>query len=161
MYEFTHKGLWFNWSALDRKDKRLAGISLGASAVGGALLGIGSTDGAYGLGYRLGSGGKAPPSAGIAEAFGPAFSWLFVASAVALSLGLIFWWLFSRRQDEMFNRVQNYAVGLSCTLTMALGMMWAVAAMGGAVPAPSFMILAIFDLIALTILWMHAVKKWG
>jgi hypothetical protein len=161
MYEFTHKGLWFNWSALDRKDKQLAGISLGASAIGGALLGIGSTEGAYGLGYRLGSGGKAPPPTGITEAFGPAFPWLFVGSAVALSIGLVFWWLFSRRQDEMFNRVQNFAVGLSSTMTMALGMMWAMAAFGGALPAPSFLVLALIDLVLLTIFWVHAVRKWG
>ena len=161
MYEFTHKGLWFNWSALDTKDKTLAGISLVTAGIGGALLGIGSADFGYGLGYRLGSGGKAPPESGIAETFGPAFPWLFVASAVALAIGLVFWWLFSRRQDEMFNRVQNYAVGLSSTITIALGMMWAVAALGGAVPAPSFGILTAIDLVLLTILWFHAVKKWG
>jgi hypothetical protein len=161
MYEFTHKGLWFNWSALDRKDKQLAGISLAASSIGGALLGIGSTDGAYSLGYRLGSGGKAPPPTGIADTFGAAFPWVFVASAVALSIGLVFWWLFSRRQDEMFNRVQNYAVGLSSTLTIALGMMWAIAAFGGAFPGPSFMILALVDLVLLTVFWMQAVRKWG
>lgn len=161
MYEFTHKGLWFNWSALDGRDKALAGASLVTAGIGGALLGLGSADGAYGLGYRMGSGGQVPPDTGIAETFGPAFPWLFVASAIALTIGLVFWWLFSRRQDEMFNRVQNYAVGLSSTITIALGMMWAVASIGGAVPTPSFKILAALDLILLTVLWLRAVKKWG
>jgi hypothetical protein len=40
-------------------------------------------------------------------------------------------------------------------------MMWAIAAFGGAFPGPSFMILALVDLVLLTIFWMQAVRKWG
>ena len=61
----------------------------------------------------------------------------------------------------MFNRVQNFAVGLSSTMTMALGMMWAMAAFGGALPAPSFLVLAQIDHVLHTIFWVHAVRKRG
>jgi hypothetical protein len=40
-------------------------------------------------------------------------------------------------------------------------MMWAMAAFGGALPAPSFLVLALIDLVLLTIFWVHAVRKWG
>lgn len=161
MYEFTHKGLWFDWARLDRTDKKLAGTSLAMAAIAALPLSLITADYGYRVGFKLGSGGTELRTSGIPEIFGDVFPWLHLLAAVGMLISGIIWWLFSRRQDEMFNRVQNYAVGYSAAWTMGMAFLWWIASIGGLIPSPPFVVLAVVCLVLLTFFWLQAVRKWA
>jgi hypothetical protein len=155
MYEFTLGGSWFRWSLLDRTSKRLAAASFAAATVAMVPLGAASWSIGYQLGKHAGSGSREP------------FRLAFTAEpwAVALLLGFtilsgIFWWRFSLRQDELFNRVQNLALGMGGAWSGALLTCWAVLDLGNLAPpvAPAAIIAIFFLLVC--VFWFVGVRRW-
>ena len=161
MFEFTHGGLWFKWDALDPASKRLAGWSMAAAAVGGGALGImfaGYSDNPfYRLGYWAASGRSA--ASGVHHLLPPA--WTSGVGFLMLLLSAVLWWRFSLRQDEMFNRVQNWALGMSGAVTSAVLAGWALLSLGGLLPpvTPLPLILGFWS--AMAIFWLVAVRRWA
>lgn len=162
MYEITHKGAWFQWSALTAEEKRLAGLSIVTSAVPGLLAGFWLGEYGYRFGYRLGSGGKAPNATTwdsiLAWPWFPAF--VLFAAACAVVSGIA-WWLFSKRQDEMFNRVQNYAIGQAGAWSLAAAALWWMLSLGGWVGLLPLGWFVHGALILLLIFWFRAVRRWA
>lgn len=150
MIEFTLGGAWFRWSALDRPSKWLAGLScLGAFL---APVPIGRIFGAVFAG---------DPLLLNQVEFG-----FFKSLAVFWALGFgalsaVLWWRFSLRQDEMFNRIQNWTIGTASALTMALLVIWAILESTGAAPPVSIKATLVIYLAALTGFWFVAVRRWA
>ena len=97
----------------------------------------------------------------------PRMAMFHVPAVIALTGFLIFtavagllWWLFSRQQDEMFHRVQNYSYGWGATFSVAVLIMWGIAS--GAHLAPPIDPIAplIVFAISKTFFWMRAVRTW-
>jgi hypothetical protein len=162
MYEITHKGAWFQWSALTAEEKRLAGLSIVTSAVPGLLAGFWLGEYAFQLGFRLGSGGKAADTTlwdtiSASPWFG---AFVLFAAACAVVSGIA-WWRFSRRQDEMFNRVQNYAIGQAGAWSLAAASLWWMLSLGGFVgPLPLGWFIH-FSLLLVVLFWFQAVRRWA
>lgn len=154
MYEFTHGGLWFDWSKLDGPSKRLARWSLVCSFVGAAP--IGAVAGAFGYhaGYALASGQP--------MAFQPSLpAWTAVWMVVFTVLAGVLWWRMSLRQDEMFNRIQNWAIGAGCGWSAAVLTGWAFLAMAGVLPwASPFAAIGVFWC-AVVLAWTIAYRRWA
>lgn len=162
MYEFTHKGAWFSWSSLDAADKRLVTLSLLAAIPPGFVVGLASGAYGYRAGYWLASGGKAAPPSHFEEMTG-----LFTAVPVMLAalacavISALVWWRFSLRQDEMFNRVQNYALGCASAWTIAAASAWWFLQRAGQappLPVEAWLLLA-YALVCL--FWFRAVRRWA
>lgn len=164
MYEFTHAGLWLKWNALDRRSKWLAGLSLassGAASIPLAIVaGVAAYDWGYRLGHRLAGGHDAPPAAAqsTAIALAPSLAWLTVALGIVSAL---LWWRFSLRQDEMFNRVQNWALGMGGAWTCAILTCWSVLALVGAAPPVTPLSIIILVWAGLVGFWLAAVRRWA
>lgn len=160
MYEFTMGGSWFRWSLLDRTSKQLAAGSLAASiaAVAPATLSLGSH--AYDFGYRLGyraGGGSGKLTAPEVVSFSPVEACWLIAFSI---LSAFLWWRFSLRQDELFNRVQNWALGMAGAWSATLFSIWAVLDLGGLVaPVSPWAIIAIFY-ISICAFWLAGVRRW-
>lgn len=153
MYEFTMGGSWFRWSLLDRTSKRLAAGSLAASiaAVAPAVL-----PRFFDFGYRAGGGGRAPMPE---VATGPTSfeaCWLIGFGIVSALL----WWRFSQRQDELFNRVQNWALGMGGAWSATLLSVWAVLDLGRIVPPISPMAVIATFYVSIIVFWFAAVRRW-
>lgn len=161
MYEITQKGTWFKWSALDVVEKRLAAISLAASIPPSLVIGLVSGDQGYQAGYRLASGGAAPHSHFrelVVELLTPPVILAAVACAVVSAFA---WWRLSLRQDELFNRIQNRALGHSAAWGMAAALLWwflALAGLVGAFPLGWFLVLV---LALLYYFWFSGVRRWA
>ena len=163
MYEITQKGAWFKWSALDRTDKRLVALSMIAAGISGMVVGMSVSETAYQLGYLLGSGGTPADDHGpLSRLVGlEAYRWATVAGLLAAIVSGIAWWRFSRRQDELFNRVQNYAIGHGAAWSLAAALGWWMLSLGGwtgAFPLGWFILLA-FALVCL--FWFVAIRRWA
>lgn len=78
---------------------------------------------------------------------------------LAVVAGLL-WWRFSRLQDEMFHRIQNYSYGWGAAVTIAVLVVWGVA--NGATLAPPIDPFAPLILFALVkgFFWTVATRKW-
>ncbi len=156
MYEFSHGGLWFQWDALDKAGKRLVVGSSIAAIV--AVVPIAPVLGsyAYRLGYQLGSGGI--ELAGDVSAFGRfELIWLVTFGLISASL----WVRFSRTQDELFNRIQNWAFTVGSAATNAFVIGWALLSLTNVLPSiPSLLPLVIFPT-ALIIFWLVAIRRWA
>lgn len=156
MYEFTHRGLGLRWNLLDRTSKLLAASSIGASMA--AVIPSASIGGdiAYRTGYRIGSGGQLSGYA--VRDFTPMMAaWTIVFGVITALL----WWRFSLRQDEMFNRVQNWSIAMGAAWTLAATTVWMVLAAAGVAPAVVPIALVIGAAIAMTSFWMVAVRRWA
>ncbi len=149
MYEFKMGGLWFRWGALDRRGKWLAGLSIVASGLAGALLGVP-------LGLEIAGGQSA--SLHWLSSFTPFMAWGAVGLGVTSA---VLWWRFSREQDEMFNRVQNWALGYASSWTMMVVTIWTILAFAGAAPPVSMGTILPLYLVALTVCWFVAVRRWA
>lgn len=156
MYEFTRKGLWFRWSALDRRGKVLVGSSLLCSLLSAAALArpLGRTG--YRVGRMLGSGGREPVLAPFV--LQPWMTWWVLAFGTA---SILLWWRFSRTQNEMFNRVQNWALGMGAAWTAAALAVWAVLAKARVVPPVDPWPLIGFGSLAIVAFWVVAVRRWA
>lgn len=157
MFEFAMGGLWFRWEALDHTGKRLLGSSLVAACLASVPLGWSVSQAAYRYGYAIGSGQPAHFAV-------PAISMSPFLACWCVSLTIlsgILWWRFSLRQDEMFNRVQNWSIGQASSWTMALVATWQVLAFGGVAPPVSVWLVLLAFSAAVTGFWMVAVRRWA
>jgi hypothetical protein len=167
MYEFTHKGAWFRWDSLDARDKRLAGLSLAAALPAGFAIGLMSGSYAYRIGYWLASGGRAAPPAHFEEMLAeiaPMSAILPVVMLVALGFALVSafaWWRFSRRQDEMFNRIQNHALGCGSAWTIAAATTWWFIEQAGLLPPLPLGAWLALAYLLVCLFWFRAVRRWG
>jgi hypothetical protein len=163
MYEFTMGGAWFKWSLLDATSKRLAAGSFVAATIAAVPFGIHAGNVGHALGYRLaaaaagGAVDQPPPGAMIA----PAEPWMAWITLVFGIVSAVLWWRFSRRQDEMFNRVQNWALGMGGAWTMAACFVWITLAAAGVVAMPSAVAIAALFYVLIFAFWFVAVKRWA
>jgi hypothetical protein len=156
MYEFTHAGFWVRWSSLDRPARRLLVTSIVATIVGLVPFSLWLNQMSYRAGYLAGSGGI--PAPGPAPTLSPwAIVWLV---AFWIAAGLL-WWRFSLRQDEMFNRVQNWALAMSGAVTSTLLVIWSLFALTGAIgPVAALPALGLYLGLVL-IFWFVAYRRWA
>ena len=161
MVELTHGGTWLNWKTLNRTNRNWAILSFAASGLAAIPMGAAAGLWGYSLGLRVGSGGRAThdPAVDVVMA-SDAFAYAMLASAILSVLSAIAWWRFSRNQDEMFNRIQNYAIAQAGGWTMALVLLWWMLWIGGWVPALPLTAVAILAFVLLTGAWFFAVRKW-
>lgn len=162
MVEITHKGAWIKWSTLDTRDKGWFILATVAAVPVGMVIGVPFGEILYQLGFYLGSDGGTPDPRHLADLVeSRAYRYLVLAAfAFALVSGLA-WWRFSLHQDELFNRIQNYAIGRAGGWSLAGATGWWLLSFGGwAGPFP----LGLFVLASLALLlvfWFHAVHKWA
>lgn len=161
--EITHGGMWFRWGSLDRTSKWLlvassvaavAGLTLLLLIVGPDLYGT-----AYKAGYAAGSGGQAPrsvPTPLIRPT--PLLGWATVG--LLLMSGLL-WWRLSLRQDEMFNRIQNWSLGMSGAWATLVLTFWAVLATAGVLPTVSAWGIVFVACALFSAFWLIAVRRWA
>lgn len=166
MYEPTAKGAWFKWEALDRAEKRLVWASFACLFAGFAIAFtlIGLTANAYRAGYRMGSDGIEPSAARIAPlmTMGTPFPDAEpIAAAILIGLGILFWILFSRRQDELFNRVQNRAYGQGSFITFGLMALWLLLErVANAPPMSTLGVIVIWWAASLLVWFREARRLW-
>src|SRR5688500_3912018 len=113
MVELTHGGTWLNWKSLNRRDRNWAILSFATSMLAAIPLGAAAAAWSYSLGHRLGSGGKGGDSydgAAAAVLASDMFAYGMLVATLLAVVSAFAWWRFSRNQDEMFNRIQNYAL---------------------------------------------------
>lgn len=163
MYEFTMGGAWFKWSLLDATSKRLAAGSFVAATVAAIPLGIYVSNIGHEAGYRAGAAAagvtvdRVPPAALLAGTE-PWMAWITLVFGI---ISAVLWWRFSRRQDEMFNRVQNWALGMGGAWTMAACFAWIALAAAGVVAMPSAIAIAALFYVLIFAFWFVAVKRWA
>lgn len=161
MVELTHGGAWLKWSTLSRTDRNWALLSFAGASLAAIPLAIVAGHWGYIAGYRLGSGGREPDrvttSALVASDL---FSYAMLAAAVLAVLSAFAWWRFSRNQDEMFNRIQNYAIAQAAGWTFAIALLWWLLELGSWVtPLPPAVFVAIGTWLLIGF-WFHAVRRW-
>jgi len=150
MIEFTMGGAWFRWDALDHQAKWLAGLSISAASFAGFLTGVL-------FAYYLHGG----TTSELDLVVRPNIRWVAWWAVSLLVLSAILWWRFSLRQDELFNRVQNWAIGAASSSTMALVTIWAILAFAGALPPVSIGAILLIHFAALMGFWFVAVRRWA
>jgi hypothetical protein len=163
MYEMTKKGAWFRWSALDRTEKRLLLASCLLAAPAGAVAGLAGGDFWYKLGYWMGSAGRWPSEAsGYADNInpGPLAAFTLFAALCAL-LSALLWWRFSLRQDEMFNRVQNHALGHGSAWTVGALALWWTLYLGGILPPAPAGLFVLLGVLLISLFWLAAARRWA
>ena len=163
MVELTHGGTWLNWKSLNRRDRNWAILPFATSML--AAIPVGAAGGAwsYSLGHRLGAGGSGGDShdrAAAALLASDVFAYAMLASALLAVVSAFAWWRFSRNQDEMFNRIQNYALAQAGGWTMAFAALWWMLWLGGWLPALSVTAIVILAFALVTGFWFYAVRKW-
>ena len=145
MHEFTLGGAWFRWSAFDTASRTLASASMGFGAVSGLLIGMAAKPVNTRFGFDV----------------TPYTSVLALCGIAAAVLSAWLWHRFSLRLDEMFNRVQNWTLGMAGAWTCAACTIWSVlAASKLAVPMPSGAPALLFAGTTL-VFWFVAVRKWA
>src|SRR5918997_6894812 len=136
MVELTHGGTWLKWSSLTPVDRRWALVSFITSMAAALPVGIEAGVWGFRLGFKVGSGGAEPHPTSAAQLIGAdAFAYAMLASAILAVVSAYAWWRFSRNQDEMFNRIQNYAIAQAGAWTMAFAALWWLLWLGGWPPA--------------------------
>jgi len=162
MAEITHKGAWIQWDSLDARDKRLFAISMVATIPFGMVIGIPVGEWAYQLGHYLSSDGAPADTRHYAELVeSAAYRYGVLAALICAAISAVAWWRFSIHQDELFNRIQNYAIGRAGAWSVAGATAWWMLALGGwtgPLLAGPF-VLASFAL--LLAFWFYAVHKWA
>ncbi len=161
MVELTHGGTWLKWSTLDRTDRNWAILSYVTSGLAALPIGLVGAEWGYRLGHRTGSGGREAGIPGIREMIGPElFAALMLAAAILAVVSAFAWWRFSRNQDEMFNRIQNYALAQAGGWTFAFAFIWWLLSLGswvGTLPLVALVLLGTGLLIGF---WFYAVRRW-
>lgn len=162
MVEITHKGVWIKWSSLDARDRGWFVLSMVTTLPFGMVVGVHVGEWAYRLGHRHGSGGREADGAHFANLVGSdLYRYGVLAAFVAAALCAFAWWRFSLHQDELFNRIQNYAIGRAAAWSLAGATGWWLLTLGGwAGPFPlGAFIIASYGL--LTGFWFYAVHRWA
>jgi len=145
MLEFTLGGAWFRWRSLDTASRRLAIASMCLAPIAGHLIGMAAK----------------PINARFGFDVTPYTTVLAVVGIAMAVLSAWLWYRFSLRQDEMFNRVQSWTLGMSGAWTCVVLTVWSVlASVSLAMPVPSAAPAMLFAG-ALLIFWFVAVRKWA
>lgn len=145
MIEFTFGGAWFRWSALGDKARRFVAASFLFAAMAGVSGGIVARPTNYWFGYDL------------TRYLVPiAVYCLFTSLASAW-----FWYRFSVAQDEMFNRIQNWSLGMAGAWTCCISAALLLAAKAGVIAQISAVDVATMFAIGVCIFWFIAVRKWA
>ena len=161
MVELTHGGTWLKWSSLTRTDRNWAILSFATSLLAAIPVGLLAGEWGYKLGHRMGSGGREADIKNVSELFGAQlFSNLMLGAAILAIISAIAWWRFSVNQDEMFNRIQNYAIGMAGGWTFALACTWWLLSLGGWVGALPLAALVAVGIFLLLCFWFHGVRRW-
>jgi len=145
MFEFTHGGAGFRWSTLDRASKRLAGASFACAAVAGGAAGFMAQPVNNSFGLDVSS-------------LTTPLACLFAAAAL---LAAVLWYRFSLRQDEMFNRVQSWALGMGGAWTCLIATGWMLLAKGNIFPPISTASVSTMFIIMVCAFWLIAARKWA
>jgi hypothetical protein len=163
MYEFTHSGAWFNWKAFDRTEKRLAAVSLAGSTLPGALMGLKLLAEGVSIGRLVNPERDRKFVAALGEwmATSNIFSVLVVLAIASTVISIIAWWRLSIRQDEMFNRVQNYALGRTAVLGMLFALIWWMLSAPGWVGAFPLGWFLLAEAVLIYLFTVRAVRKWA
>lgn len=162
MVELTLGGAWLKWDSLTRQDRNWAMLSFATSALAAVPVGLVAADWGFKLGYRAGSGGgEAPATEASRLLASDLFAYAIVASLILTIVSAVAWWQFSRNQDEMFNRIQNYAIGHAGAWTFAATFIWWLLALGRWVdPLPLGGLIALGTTLLIGF-WFHAVRRWA
>jgi multisubunit Na+/H+ antiporter MnhG subunit len=83
-----------------------------------------------------------------------------LAAALFAVVSAFAWWRFSRNQDEMFNRIQNYAIAQAGGWTIAFVGLWWMLWLGAWLPALHLTAIVVIAVALLTGFWFYAVRKW-
>lgn len=158
MVDITHGGWWFRFSSMDRNEKWWAGASLGTGILGAFPVGIMLGSAAYEFGRNLASGRAAISTS---NPFGPFAPFAVIACILLWVISVFCWWRFSVRQDEMFNRMQNWALGMAGGWLVALLLAWSLLALADTVEPPSALALFVLCLGLPSIFWFVAVRRWA
>lgn len=155
MVEITHKGVWIKWSSLDSRDRGWFVLSMVTTLPLGIVLGVHIGEWGYQLAHDA-------DSAHFADLVGSDLYRYTVLVAVASAAVCAFaWWRFSLHQDELFNRIQNYAIGRAAAWSLGGATGWWLLALGGwAGPFPlgPFVISSFALLLGF---WFYAVRRWA
>jgi hypothetical protein len=159
MVEITHGGTWFKWSSMDSRDRLWFVVSQVAAMPVGIVVAVYFSRYAYQLGYRHGSGGMEAP-----DRLGPwvesdLFRYSVILAFVLVLLSIFAWWRFSLRQDELFNRIQNYALGRACAATITIASCWWILSLGGWVGDLPLGAIVIGGYALILGFWLHAVRQ--
>jgi hypothetical protein len=161
MVEITHKGTWFKWDSLDARDKLWFLLSTVTSVPVGLLIGVMFVEWGHDLGYRVGAGEHGPRGYFADILASDAFRYAVLAALALAALSGFAWWRFSIRQDELFNRIQNGALGRAGAWSVAAAGAWWLLSLGGWVgpfPLGPFLLAS---MALLLVFWFHAVHKWA
>jgi hypothetical protein len=109
MYEWSESGKT-NWAALSAQEKRLFVIANSAALIPLGLLFVPIAEDGYYFGLWLRGGDAAVAASSGFEGLrsSTVFGVLVVAAMACTLVSAIAWWRFSRLQDEMFHRIQNF-----------------------------------------------------
>lgn len=155
MVEISHGGFWFKWSSLDQTGKRLAATSIVAAALSATAI----VPVAYRLGHDLGrSTAKGQTVHSPASFIEP---YAVIAALTFMVLSGVCWWRSSLRQDEMFNRVQNWAIGMGGGWMVAVLAPWSLLALADLVEPPSALTIFLVCIGLPSLFWLVAVRRWA
>ena len=158
MVEITHGGSWFKWSSMDRRDRFWFVISTVASIPAGLIAGGALGRWSFRLGIELGKGEHGrDPIAPLLET--ELFRYGVLASFLLLAFSLFAWWRFSLRQDELFNRIQNQALGQAGAWTLGIASVWWILGLGGWVPALPLGAFVGGGYLLILVFWFRAVRQ--
>ena len=158
MVEITHGGTWFKWSSMDSRDRLWFVVSTVTVIPAAFIIGAAGARWSYHLGHRHAAGRDGP------DGFGPliesgGFRYGALAALLLLLVSLFAWWRFSVRQDELFNRIQNYALGHACAWTLFIAAAWWVLSAGGWVGTLPLEGIVTGGLVLILAFWFYAVRK--
>ena len=160
MVEITHGGTWLKWSRLGIRDRNWALLSFATSALAAIPIAAAAAAWGYELGYRAGSGGLQPGFTVGTVLSSALFAYAMLGSLLFALISAVAWWQFSRHQDEMFNRIQNYAIAQAGGWTFAFAFIWWLLELGGWVGALPLTGLVILGTALLIGFWLYAVRRW-
>jgi hypothetical protein len=163
MYETDERGTML-WNALDPEEKRLAKIAFWTSIPPGALLLVPIGREGYAFGQWLRWEREAADSRlkfMDALASSPWFvGFVVVAIACALICALA-WWRFGQRQDELFHRIQNHALGRTAAVGVILVFLfWALSLTGWVTHFP-LEAAVVIEIMVFSVFSGDAYRRWG
>jgi len=162
MVELTHGGVWLKWSSLNRRDRNWALLSFATAGLAAVPIGVVASAWGYRMGFLLGSGGSEPNDIHAARLIGSdLYAYGMLAATVLAIVSALAWWRFSRNQDEMFNRIQNYAIAQAGAWTFAFAFVWWLLWLGGWLGPLSLTSLVFLGTVLLFIFWIYAVRRWA
>ena len=162
MYDTDERGRML-WSALDPHEKKLAKLSLWTAVPPLGLLVVPTAQDGFAFGQWLRFGpGASDGEARFAEALttSPWFS-AFVLFAIASAVvSGVAWWRFSRKQDELFHRIQNYVLGRTAAVGLALIFLFWALSLPGWVDKFPLEGVVMMEVILLAVFSADAYRRW-